>query len=63
MDDHGDKPRIKNGPALAGHGAEAVRNAIAASIESLPDPLRRSLTWDQGAEMAQHPPRFELTLA
>lgn len=54
MDDHGDKPRIKNGPALAGHGAEAVRNAIAASIESLPDPLRRSLTWDQGAEMAQH---------
>jgi IS30 family transposase len=46
--------RIKNGPALAGHGAEAVRDAIAASIETLPEQLRRSLTWDQGAEMAQH---------
>jgi IS30 family transposase len=47
-------PRIKNGPALAGHGAEAVRDAIVASIRTLPEQLRRSLTWDQGAEMAQH---------
>src|SRR5215204_5160406 len=31
MTEHG-QPRIKNGPALAGHGAEAVRDAIAASI-------------------------------
>jgi IS30 family transposase len=54
MDGHGDGPRIHNGPALAGHGAEAVRDAIAASIATLPDQLRRSLTWDQGAEMAQH---------
>ena len=54
MDGHGDQPRIKNGPALAGHGAEAVRDAIATSIAALPDQLRRSLTWDQGAEMAQH---------
>lgn len=51
---HGEQPSVKNGPALAGHGAEAVRNAIAASIVTLPDQLRRSLTWDQGAEMAQH---------
>ena len=54
MDGHGDKPRVKNGPPLAGHGAEAVRDAIAASIGTLPDQLRRSLTWDQGAEMAEH---------
>lgn len=54
MDGHGEEPRIKNGPALAGHGAEAVRDAIAASIIALPKQLRRSLTWDQGAEMAQH---------
>jgi len=54
MDGHGDGPRVNNGPALAGHGAEAVRDAIAASIATLPDQLRRSLTWDQGAEMAQH---------
>jgi IS30 family transposase len=49
-----DGPRIKNGPALTGHGAEAVRDAIGAAITTLPEQLRRSLTWDQGAEMAQH---------
>ncbi|WSA17047.1 IS30 family transposase [Streptosporangium subroseum] len=54
MDGHGEGPRVKNGPALAGHGAEAVRDAIAATITTLPEQLRRSLTWDQGAEMAQH---------
>jgi IS30 family transposase len=47
-------PRVKNGPALAGHGAEAVRDAIAATIVTLPEQLRRSLTWDQGTEMAHH---------
>jgi IS30 family transposase len=50
----GQGPRVKNGPALAGHGAEAVRDAIANVIVTLPGQLRRSLTWDQGAEMAQH---------
>jgi IS30 family transposase len=50
----GQGPRVKNGPALAGHGAEAVRDAIADAIVTLPEQLRRSLTWDQGAEMAQH---------
>ena len=50
---HGDA-REKNGPALAGHGAEAVRDAIAGMITTLPEQLRRSLTWDQGAEMSQH---------
>jgi IS30 family transposase len=51
---HGDGVRVKNGPALAGHGAEAVRDAIARTITTLPEQLRRSLTWDQGAEMSQH---------
>jgi IS30 family transposase len=54
MDGHGSEQRVKNGPALAGHGAEAVRDAIAEAITTLPEHLRRSLTWDQGAEMAQH---------
>ncbi len=53
MERYGEAP-TKNGPALAGHGAEAVRDAIAASIKTLPEQLCRSLTWDQGAEMAQH---------
>ena len=47
-------PPVKNGPALSGHGAEAVRGAITQTIVTLPEQLRRSLTWDQGAEMAQH---------
>jgi len=34
--------------------AEAVREGIAASILKLPTSLQRSLTWDQGSEMAQH---------
>ena len=54
LDGHGAAPRAKNGPALAGHGAEAVRDAITRTIVTLPQELRRSLTWDQGAEMAQH---------
>ena len=54
MPGHGDGPRLKNGPALAGHGAVAVRDAIARTITTLPEQLRRSLTWDQGAEMAEH---------
>ena len=44
---HGSAPRMKNGPALAGHGAEAVRDAIARTIITLPEQLRRSLTWDR----------------
>jgi len=53
MPEHG-QPRVHNGPAPAGHGAQAVRDAIASSITTLAEQLRRSLTWDQGAEMAQH---------
>ena len=32
--------------AVMGHGAEAVRDAIAAAIATLPAQLRRSLTWE-----------------
>ena len=31
-----------------------MRDAIVRTITTLPEELRRSLTWDQGAEMAQH---------
>ena len=46
--------RDKRGPALAGHGAEAVREAIEEAMASLPEQFRKSLTWDQGTEMSQH---------
>jgi transposase, IS30 family len=54
MDGYGVEPRVKNGPALAGRGAEAMKDAIAARITTLPDQLRQSLTWDRGKELAQH---------
>jgi IS30 family transposase len=49
LPEHGLRPRLKNGPALAGHGAEAVRDAITRTMVSFPAQLRQSLTWDQGA--------------
>lgn len=36
------------------HTATAVREAITATITTLPAALRRSLTWDQGIELADH---------
>ena len=37
-----------------GTNAEPVCEALKASIRTLPAELRRSLTWDQGKEMAEH---------
>jgi IS30 family transposase len=37
-----------------GHRADVVADALAERIVQLPDELRRSLTWDQGKEMAAH---------
>ncbi len=54
MEGFGEVPYVKNGPPPAGHGAQAVRDAITAQLGDLPEQLRRSLTWDQGGEMAQH---------
>jgi hypothetical protein len=52
--DYGLTPRTKNGPALAGNGAVTMKNALAATITTMPEQLRRSLTWDRGKEMSQH---------
>jgi transposase, IS30 family len=39
---------------LTDQKAETVREAIAARILTLPEALRRTLTWDQGKELADH---------
>ena len=36
------------------HTAETVRDGLIATVAELPAALRRSLTWDQGAEMSGH---------
>jgi IS30 family transposase len=44
----------KNGPALAGYGAVTMKNALAATMFTLPESVRRSLTWDRGKELSAH---------
>lgn len=41
-------------PLRHGRGADQVRQALTEVIQTLPVALRRSLTWDQGREMAEH---------
>ena len=36
------------------HTADVVADALAEAIATLPEQLRRSLTWDQGKEMAEY---------
>ena len=50
----GEEPPVKNGPALGGYGAAAMNAALAASITTLPDQLRKTLTWDRGKELSGH---------
>jgi IS30 family transposase len=53
-DGYGLIPRTKNGPALAGYGAITMKDALSASMTTLPQQLRRSLTWDRGKELSAH---------
>ena len=53
-DGYGLIPRTKNGPALAGYGAVTMKNALTASMATLPQQLCRSLTWDRGKELSAH---------
>ena len=42
------------------HGAKAVEETMRATISTLPSELMRSITWDQGSEVARH---VEFTIA
>jgi IS30 family transposase len=54
LDGWGEKPYVKNGPALGGYGAVAMNAALTASITKLPEQLRKTLTWDRGRELSGH---------
>jgi transposase, IS30 family len=53
-DGYGLQPRVHNGPALAGYGAITMKNALSSTMTTLPEQLRRSLTWDRGKELSAH---------
>ena len=53
-DGYGIIARAKNGPPLAGYGTVSMKNALAATMTTLPEQLRRSLTWDRGKELTAH---------
>ena len=48
------KTRFTKLVKLAGKDAPSVAAALSKNVRTLPKELRRTLTWDRGAEMAQH---------
>jgi IS30 family transposase len=51
---YGVEAPVKNGPALGGYGAIAMKDALQATMGSMPAGLLRSLTWDRGKELSAH---------
>jgi len=45
---------VKNGPALGGYGAVSMNKALTTTMTTMPEQLRRSLTWDRGKELSAH---------
>ena len=54
LEGYGVEPPVKNGPALGGYGAIAMKDALEATMGSMPAGLLRSLTWDRGKELSAH---------
>ena len=54
LDGWGELPVVKNGPSLGGYGAIAMNKALQASISTLPEQLRKTITWDRGKELSSH---------
>lgn len=54
MEGYGEMPPVKNGPALGGYGAVAMNAALTKSMTTLPEQLRKTLTWDRGKELSAH---------
>jgi IS30 family transposase len=51
---YGTIPPTKTGPSLGGYGAIAMKNALQATMTTMPSELLRSLTWDRGKELSAH---------
>ncbi len=54
LEGYGTVPPVKNGPALGGYGAVAMKDALQATMATMPAELLRSLTWDRGKELSAH---------
>jgi IS30 family transposase len=54
LEGFGEKPPVKNGPALGGYGAIAMNAGLISSMGHLPQQLRQTLTWDRGKELSGH---------
>ncbi len=54
LEGYGTVPPVKNGPALGGYGAIAMKDALTATMTTMPAELLRSLTWDRGKELSAH---------
>lgn len=54
LEGYGEQPRTKHGPALSGYGAVAMNTALSASLITLPEQLRKTLTWDRGKELSEY---------
>lgn len=52
--DWGEQAYVKNGLALGGYGAVAMNAGWTVTMASLPQPLRKTLTWDRGKELSAH---------
>ena len=54
LEGYGIEAPVKNGPALGGYGAIAMKDALESTMGSMPADLLRSLTWDRGKELSAH---------
>ena len=54
MEGYGIVPPVKNGLSLGGYGAIAMKDALKATMATMPAELLRSLTWDRGKELSAH---------
>ena len=66
MEGYGIQDRVKNGPALAGRGADAVKNALISAVKFLPEKLRTNShlgPWHRdGSARRHHPPDRTVSL-